>query len=274
LWGAATVTVFAFASLYEPTVISHVCGAQNKSFSGCFSIVFHLHAIGAGPTIHLAFLRDLFVCMLIAPLLIALLRSKPWLVLSVLLCMYLLNYSTIIILRPLIVFGFSVGLAISIFKIQWRWVDRLWMLWLWLALLMTMYVIALNAGHLPQLELKFAQFGYDAGESLLYPLTRLFGALAVWSMALRLSDTGLMHWSRKLEPVLFVAFCSHPLLFSVLQKLAGLILSDAKMQLIYPLWFLLAPVVALLIAQLGMRVKVFFPESIKARNDTVYAHER
>ncbi len=253
VWGLVTVTAFAIASIYKPNVLSAVCGAQGLVLLDCFNMVFHVQSIGAGPTMPLSFLRDLFVCMLLAPLLIPLLRAKPILVLFILLVMYLSGYSSIIILRPLVVLGFSVGLAICIYKINWQWVDRFWMLWVWVAVFMTLHVIAFNAGQLPQLDITFARYGYDAGESLLYPMTRFFGALAIWSLSLHLSKTFLMNWSRRLEPVLFVAFCAHPLLFSILQSVAGLFVENATLAMVYPIWFVFAPIAVLLLVKVGMQ---------------------
>jgi len=230
VWGIATMLVFSFVSMVQTTFLSDACGGSQVWSIDCLNVILHFSAVSTGPTMHLAFLRDLFVCMLLAPVLI------------------------VLILRPLVILGFSVGLTIGLRQINFTWVDRLWLYWLIMVVLLALLTTAFNSGQLAKLQWLFAVNGLDARETLLYPLTRLFGALAIWSITLKLMTASVMNLSAKLEPYLFIAFCSHPLLLSMLQELSGLIVISSAISVLYPAWFVLAPAVSIAAAVLGMRL--------------------
>ncbi len=254
VWGIVTVLVFSFVSMVQTTFLSNACGGKNVWSIDCVNVVLHFNAISTGPTMHLAFLRDLFVCMLLAPILIVIMRHIPLVGLSTLTLVYLLDWESMLVLRPLVILGFSVGLTIGLRQINFAWVDRLWLCWIALAVLLAMLTTAFNSGQLPKLQWLFAVNGLDAREALLYPLTRLFGALAIWSLTLKLMSLPIMNWSVKLEPYLFIAFCSHPLLLSMLQELSGLFSTESALSVLYPVWFVIAPAVSIAASVLGMRL--------------------
>jgi len=254
IWGIVTLLVFSFVSIMQTTFLSDACGDNNAWSIKCLNVVFHFNAISTGPTMHLAFLRDLFVCMLLAPALIVVMRFIPLIGLSALSVVYLLDLESMLVLRPLVILGFSVGLTLGLRHLNFAWVDRYWLCWLLIALLMALLTTAFNGGLLPKLQWLFAVNGLDARETLLYPLTRVFGSLAIWSLALKLMSLPIMNWSIKLEPFLFVAFCSHPLLLSMLQELSGLIITNSDVLMLYPVWFVLAPAVSIAATVLGMRM--------------------
>lgn len=253
VWGVVTMLVFSFASIGKTTFISDVCGGRNVLSIDCLNVLFHFKAISTGPTMHLAFLRDLFVCMLLAPALLIVMRYIPVIGLSLLALAYLLDWESVLILRPLVILGFSVGLAIGLRHINFAWVDRLWLCWVFLAILMAMLTTAFNRAEMPQLQWLFATHSLDAREALLYPLTRLFGALAIWSFALKLASTSMMKWAIKLEAILFVSFCSHLLILSMAQEFVGLVITDSRLTMLYPVWFLLAPAFCIVAAVWGVR---------------------
>ena len=254
VWGIVTVIVFSFVSMLQTTFLSDACGGDNVWSIDCVNVVLHFSAISTGPTMHLAFLRDLFVCMLLAPLLIIVMRHIPMIGLSALALVYLLDWESMLVLRPLVILGFSVGLTIGLRQINFTWVDRLWLVWLFSAVLLALLTTAFNSGQIPKLQWLFAVNGLDARETLLYPLTRLFGALAIWSLTLKLMSLRITSWSVKLEPYLFIAFCSHPLLLSMLQELTGLFDINSTFTAFYPIWFVLAPAVSIAASVLGMRL--------------------
>jgi len=254
VWGFVTVMVFSFVSMVQTTFLSDACGGRSVWSIDCLNVVLHFSAISTGPTMHLAFLRDLFVCMLLAPILIVVMRHIPLIGLSALTSVYLLDWESMLVLRPLVILGFSVGLTIGLRQINFAWVDRFWLCWLLFAVLFALLTTAFNVGQLPKLQWLFAVNGLDARETLLYPLTRLFGALAIWSLSLKLVSSPIMNWSVKLEPYLFIAFCSHPLLLSMLQEVSGLIITNPAVTVLYPVWFVLAPAVAIVASVLGMRL--------------------
>jgi len=254
VWGIVTMLVFSFVSLVQTTFLSDACGGNNVWSIDCLNVVLHFSAVSTGPTMHLAFLRDLFVCMLLAPMLIVVMRYIPLIGLSVLTLIYLLDWESMLILRPLVILGFSVGLTIGLRQINFTWVDQFWLCWLIMVMLLALLTTAFNSGQLAKLQWLFAVNGLDARETLLYPLTRLFGALAIWSLTLKLMSAFVVNWSVKLEPYLFIAFCSHPLLLSMLQELGGLIVINSAFTVFYPVWFVLAPAVSIAASVLGMRL--------------------
>lgn len=254
VWGFVTVMVFSFVSMVQTTFLSDACGGYDVWSINCLNVVLHFNAISTGPTMHLAFLRDLYVCMLLAPILIVVMRHIPLIGLSALTFVYLLDWESMLVLRPLVILGFSVGLTIGLRKINFAWVDKLWFCWLLLAVLFALLTTAFNVGQLAKLQWFFAINGLDARETLLYPLTRLFGALAIWSLSLKLVSSPMMNWSVKLEPYLFIAFCSHPLVLSMLQEVSGLIITNPAVTVLYPVWFVVAPAVAIIASVLGVRL--------------------
>ena len=251
VWGLVSVLLFFFASLSFPTFLDEECGLDRSFVASCINVVFHLSAMGEGPTMHLAFLRDLFVCMLMAPVFIYALRQAPIIVLLALSVVFIIDVESVFILRPLVALGFCVGLAIGLYKLNSDWVDRLWMLWIVLFVVMTLFIIAFNQGQWRALQWAFAEHGLDARESFLYPLSRVFGALTLWSLSAKLLTINVVRLTNKLEPYLFVAFCAHPLILVILQNSGLSVLSNTFAYQLYPVWFLLAPAVAIAAALAG-----------------------
>lgn len=245
VWGLVSVALFSVVSLSQPTFLDEVCGLNANMITSCINVVLHLTAMGDGPTMHLAFLRDLFVCMLLAPLLLVVLRNMPMVVLTVLVVIYIVDIESVLILRPLVILGFSVGIFIGLNSFSTTLVDRLWIVWMCLAIATTLMIIAFNNGQLQILQWYFAEHGLDAKESFLYPLSRLFGALTIWSLSVKLVSPRFIQLSRKLEPILFVVFCAHPLLLSIMKNLSMRVISHELSSELYPMWFLTAPAVAI-----------------------------
>ncbi len=249
LWGLLTTLVFSIVSLLQTTFLHEVCGFDRQRLISCINVVFHLTEMGQGPTMHLAFLRDLFVCMLLAPVLIVLLRQAPALLLVVLTVVYLLDIESFIILSPLVLLGFSAGILIGLHHLRIDWVDKLWLLWAGMATLMTLLIIAFDHGQLPDLQKAFSDQSLDAKESLLYPLSRFFGALTIWTVTAKLVTIRYFRISATLEPYLFFAFCAHPLMLSIMQTAATGLLAPALVTVAYPFWFVIAPAVVILVTQ-------------------------
>lgn len=251
LWGLMSILLFSLVSLLQPTFLHEVCGFAEGSLLSCLNVVFHLAAMSEGPTMHLAFLRDLFICILLAPALIYLTRNIPIILLVVLTAVYIIDLESILILRPLVILGFSVGIWIGLNRFNALWVDKLWVLWLGFWIVTTLIIIAYSQGQLPLIQWTFASHGLDAKESLLYPLSRLFGALSIWTIAAKLLSLNSLRWCCRLEPYLFAAFCAHPLILVVIQSTGVFLLQDQLVNQFYPMWFLVAPAVAIACARTG-----------------------
>jgi len=252
IWSTLTVALYAVLSLVQPTFL-HVEGkGPGETLLFYINAIFFLTEQPIGPTLHLGFLRDLFVCMLLSPLLLAVLRRIGVLLPIVFGVLYLLDAESVIMLRPLVLFAFSIGLWLAFRGARLDALDGAWPLWLGLSILATLAVMASGSerGLISSPALWFERHGFDFREAVVYPLSRLFGGLAIWSLAAKLVGTS---WNRRLDRLssyIFVAFCSHYLVLVVLwEGLVRRLIGSAE-ALAYALWFAAAPFVAMLCAAL------------------------
>jgi hypothetical protein len=84
-------------------------------------------------------------------------------------------------------------------------------------------------------------------------LLRLSVAYLFWCLALRLSASGWGHRLRKLEPYVFFVFCSHAIVIKLV-AVPGSWIVGGYYSPGYPLFFLLQPVIALIIGITAARV--------------------
>ncbi len=262
LWGTLTVLIYALVSLSRPTFLNIEYSNGFHAALQYLNFVFFLTDMPTGATMHLAFLRDLFACILLSPLLLMALRRLPWVTMLALAVIYLFDLESVIILRPLVVLGFSAGLLLSVRKVNLAALDELWWLWSGLSIAATLLLLAFNAGKLEGLNLQLAAYGLDAKESLLYPITRLFGSLAIWSITARMWQGSFARGVRTLTPFIFVAYCSHQivltlLFFSIWQPLFG-----DHTGMFYPLWFIIAPAIAIAMAAAGLQLLVIWAPAL------------
>ncbi|WP_420961584.1 acyltransferase family protein [Brucella sp. IR073] len=85
------------------------------------NLIFALN--GEPINLPLYFLRDLFVCILLSPLLAVLVKRYPALTLAVLLAVTAAHVPVFIVLRQSILFSFAIGMAIAIHKVDVRRMD-------------------------------------------------------------------------------------------------------------------------------------------------------
>ena len=248
IWSTVSVALYALISLVRPTFLQ-LDGASPASAALFYlNTVFFVTDQPVGPTMHLGFLRDLFVCVLLSPLLLALLRRIGVGLIAALAALYLLDAESVVILRPLVVFAFTLGLWLAMRGARLEACDGAWPLWLALSVVVT--VLVMLSGTERALDSAaaawFAERGLDMRESVFYPLSRLFGGLAIWTIAAKLVGGG---WHRRLarvSPYVFVAFCSHYLVLVVLWEGAVKPLIGSSEVLSYMVWFAIAPFVAML----------------------------
>ncbi len=244
IWGTLTLLIYAVLSLVRPTFLTDEAPGYWVTLLHYLNTVFFLTDTPVGPTMHLGFLRDLFVCMLLAPwLVLALQRAAP-LVLFACLAFYLFDVETVIILRPLILLGFVVGLWLFIATIDVEAADRYWWLWLLLAVLSTMTLLMFNAGAFPALANSLERIGLDAKEGLLYPICRLFGSLALWTMTLSMVQTRAGRWVAGVAPFAFITYCSHFIVLSLVFFMLWQPLFNGGEGVLFMMWFLLGPALA------------------------------
>ena len=218
-------------------------------------VLFLTHAPN-GPTLHLGFLRDLFVCVLLSPLLLLAVKRVPFVTILLLLIVYLFEHSgqLVIILRPLVIFGFSLGMLLALRRLPLDCLDPYFAWFLSLTGVFAVLIVWTDAGIFMQAKDYIASYGVSLKETILYPLCRLFGSLAIWTMLSMPSVQIMQRITARYSNYLFAAFCSHFLVLTVLFNGLWLPLLGDRDAYGYLLWFVAAPAVSML-AAIGM-VKV------------------
>lgn len=254
-WAATTYLVYLGVSQTRPTFLGDI-----NTFLEKINTVLFLTHMPDGPTMHLGFLRDLFVCVLLAPLLLVASQKAGWVLLFILGLFYLFEHeqASIIILRPLIVFAFSIGVFMAVRNARLDILDRYWPLLLGLAIISTLAIMMVNDGMASGLEQVFAQRGLQFNETILYPIGRLFGSLAIWTLLPLMMGGKLQQWVVRYSPYLFAAFCSHYLMLTLVFFGVWMPLFGDRHSDFYIVWFLFAPLLAMMVAfcivQIAMRI--------------------
>jgi succinoglycan biosynthesis protein ExoH len=187
----------------------------------------------------LYFLRDLFVCILLSPLLAMLIRRYPLPTLVFLLLLAALPVSLGIVLRNSILFSFSVGIYLSLHRIDLTIIDRyavpvgsafliLAMLWATAA-----YITGVTGSELP-VWLKFSR-----------DLMVLAGIPGFWALSAILIKSRVARRLAGTGGLSFWIFCAHyPLLFCLW------ILWNRSGGDLYPVFYLLAAAITLTVLPL------------------------
>ncbi|MFK8082009.1 MAG: acyltransferase [Granulosicoccus sp.] len=225
---------------------SHSLGATH-SWHDKLNLVLFINEAPYGPTLHLGFLRDLFACVLLSPLLMLALKRAPVAAMSVLGVVYLFGHSSqlYIILRPLVIFGFAAGMLLALHRVRIDMLDKYWALFLLLTSVATVLIIWANSGLLIPVESSFAAWGMSLTETVLYPLCRVFGSLTIWCILPMLKSEKFMRLISRLSPYIFVAFCSHFLVLSVFFHGFWMPLVGDRDSYAFLIWFVSAPVMAM-----------------------------
>ena len=250
LWSVTTVALYALLSFARPTFLTEWHGGSAETLLFYVNAVLFLTDQPMGPTLHLGFLRDLFVCMLLSPLLLGALRRFGAAVPVALGALYLFDVESVVMLRPLVLFAFSIGLWLATRGARLDALDASWRLWVGASVIATLAVMVSGTdaalGSAPARW--FAERGLDLREAVLYPASRLCGALAIWTLAAKLVGTAWNRRLARLSSYVFVAFCSHFLVLAFLWEGVVRPLVGASDTLGYALWFAVAPFVAMAVA--------------------------
>ena len=109
-WASVTYLVYLIVSQSRPTFLDDANTLMDR-----LNIIFFLTEMPDGATMHLGFLRDLFVCVLLSPLLLPVVQRLAWLLFPLLGTLYIFehNQATVLILRPLVLFAFSIGIYLA-----------------------------------------------------------------------------------------------------------------------------------------------------------------
>lgn len=254
-WASVTYFVYWLVSQARPTFINDADSWLDK-----LNIIFFITETPIGATMHLGFLRDLFVCFLLSPILLPLIRHVAWLVLPAMLAFYLMVHSSaaVIILRPLIIFAFCIGIFLATRKLRLNAIDRYWPLFALLAVAATLAIMLENGGAFDAAVHRFAAMGMEFDETVLYPLGRLFGSLAIWTMIPMLTGGHFHSWVERRSPYLFAAFCSHYLILTLIFFGVWSPLFGGRDETAFLFWFLMAPLLAMycaiIIVQISLRI--------------------
>ncbi len=257
-WASLTCFVYVLSGQVNATF-----DAASSSWIEKLNFVLFLTDAPYGPTMHLGFLRDLFVCVLLSPLLLFALRHAPRVMVVTFIVFYLVDHSghLYIILRPLVILGFSVGMLLSLRGTRLDKLDEHWALFLALTTVFAVLIIWTNAGLLGPVESYLSFFNISLKESVLYPLSRLSGSLAIWCLLPLMLQGSLGRYVALFSPYLFAAFCSHFLFLTLLfNGLWSPILGGTE-SYAYFIWFIGAPMLSMLAVMVivNMAAKVYPP---------------
>jgi len=229
LWSLVSIIVllavqsYTGTSLYRPATVLDVIN----------SVV----ALTSSPANYpLRFLRDLFVCMLVAPLLIRLSPRYGWPVLAILVVAALLDRTWPLFLRPQLPLFFFMGIMLAHRSIAW--VDRFRVVWFAGAIALTLVRVTAY------------QYVYEL-PPLLDIVMRLFVAAAFWCLTRLVSERAYRAF-KEVEPAVFLAFCSHTLTYGLLAMVATPFLGRFGDPL-FPLYLVLQPIIALCLAYIAWR---------------------
>lgn len=183
--------------------------------------------------IPLYFLRDLLLCLLLSPLIAALVLRYPRTVLTLMLAYAVLPLPNGIFLKKSILFGFSFGVAMALHRVDITRMDRF-------AAPVVVAVLAMA------FVLSFAlyAFGPDfpAWLDMLRSLSAIAGIFGAWALSALMIRTDLGQALSRLGGLSFWIFCGHyPLLILLWMVWNRLGIAD------YPLFYAASPVLVLAI---------------------------
>ncbi len=243
----ALLTCFVYIALGQADTSFR---SETTTWLGKLNYVFFLTDTPYGPTMHLGFLRDLFVCVLLSPLLLLALRHAANATVGLLAIIYLIEHSgqLVIILRPLVILGFTLGMLLALRRTRLDQLDEHWALFLAMTTVFAVLIIWTNAGLLNPIDDFLFQWNISLKESFLYPMSRLSGSLAIWCLLPLLLQGRLRQVVAKFSPYLFAAFCSHFLVLTLLFNGLWLPVLGGTESYAHIVWFICAPIISMAVA--------------------------
>lgn len=204
-----------------------------------------LGVFGNPANLPLSFLRDIFVCALLAPLLIAAFQTGWRMFLLVTVALYVVGHFTLLFITPNLLAFFAIGVAIA----QSGKLPQIPAIAGWISAAL----VFLLGAWVSYLQVGFLRSGVTEAPVILevwLTLIRFPAAVLFWWVSVELAKTRFGRRVASYEPFIFFAFCSHLLILTVLwfgwqQVFGGY--NDAA----YPVFFLLSPPVMLALSALG-----------------------
>ncbi len=188
--------------------------------------------------VQMPFLRDLFVCMMIAPLLVR--ASSIWLALVALVVVVwsLSSVHVPLLLRPQILLFFTAGIAVRRLGVAEKVAG-------WPVVLCALPFVVLIAPRLWAALL--GNVFFDAHPHVMAAfdiLFRLASAVLFWRLAWALAGSGVAERLRRIERYGFLAFCDHLVLLWLFGPVIGLA-TGALGAALYPAYLLVQPLLVL-----------------------------
>lgn len=193
------------------------------------------------------FLRDLFVCCLLSPLLYVGLKRAPVIVMLVLAAYMVFGEDWLILQRPQLLLFFALGMWLRLTGPDMQAIDRMArLLTVGLAIMIVVFVtIRLERVLLTEME--------ETLRLALDTLLRVTMAGGFWLLTGLMQHTVLASLCVRLEPHAFFLFCSHAILFHFaaipLRRVFGNYGSD-----LFPITFFSLPILAVVAAIVGLRI--------------------
>lgn len=194
----------------------------------------------------LFFLRDLFVCMAVSPVLLRAGRSYPWITVAACGALAVFLPAGTVLIRPQILFFFSLGLVLRARNADATALDR----WIVVAGMVFLAMGLLRIG----VNDSLSQVPMLPFWKLVDDISRLSGVVFFWIVTARLVRTQLGGWLVALEAYIFIVFCSHLIAFQALNLFARTAIADEIHIALQPLYFAALPVAAVAAAVLATEV--------------------
>ena len=188
--------------------------------------------------VQMPFLRDLFVCMMVAPVLVRV--SNRWLALvaTVAVVWSVSGVHVPLLLRPQILVFFTAGIAVRRFGLAERVAG-------WPVVLCALPFMVLIAPRLWTALLGNAFFDAHPRSMAFFDIVfRLASAVVFWRVAWALAGSGVAAWLRRAERYGFLAFCDHLVLLWLFGPVIGLA-TGALGAGPYPAYLLVQPLLVL-----------------------------
>jgi surface polysaccharide O-acyltransferase-like enzyme len=236
LWSALFMAMAMVGERVQPGYLARTLGGE----LGLARLPDWLFGLTRAPAnAPLAFLRDIFVCSLLLPVLLRAQRAGAWVYVGVVAAIFGLAWVSPLLLTPSLAPLFAIGVWIGVSGKLPRISGRL-------ALVCVAVSLALGVWASFH-ELTYIAGGVEADRNvkeLALTLIRVPAAMALWWLALALARVKVGGALAQLEPYIFTVFCSHMLVLTVLwfgwERSFGRYYDPA-----YPVFFVLAPVVSL-----------------------------
>lgn len=242
-----------FFTLIVPLFLWNLIGLANKVLqTGTFPSLIYLPKLLLGVTgypmlLPLYFLRDVFVCNLLLPILLLGVRRATLITLAALLLNAIHDADGPLFLNSAIPLFFVAGLALGDGRLSTRWIARRPAAWA-----IGSATVLLLIATLPLYASAARTWGTDWSNAVTIA-QRTAGAIFFWIVAGAALNGAAGRLARRYEPIIFFIFCGHLLLLGAAWKLFGLA-GLVQLPAAVLAFFLLSPVTVLMLSIMAVLV--------------------